>query len=723
MRFGELPPARRKVPPRLVRRIPVALADRLHHPLDDLGLRGRIVALEPAGKAEVAAVAHEGVVNLLPLVRPDRGGVRDLPAPEIVDRLRDLHRARIALLLEAGDPVRVQRAGAHLVGQEPAGRDDPRGRIAQVGNMELGAPAIEVAHGERQAAEIFEGVVGGEHAVQPRGAGQHRALNAAQIFGEDIGARGNAPMAAAIGILQPGEIGLRQRRLVLPGRGPEGLFRQAGAIIRRRIAEDPQRGELGRALRRLAGLNEPCGDPPAVARHRIVRLVQRRDLFDGTGQKPDEAVELVTVDAGHLQYDVDARAAELGARHDVDRDETPGRVPGRPQPERMHHLALDDAEMAHGFARPQAEGELVRKGAVMGRPMGLQQLAERHFARLVGGAGRHLVGFETEEIAPARNVRIAHGIAAGPRRDKSAGKAVQQRFHLARLAKMPVERGGPFQHGAQGRVGDVRHRRAAAQMAFEKPIGRGPGQRAGIAGRHLVRIGAGRGVERPAELLHDGRQPVLGRRGSAKRMKAERHGVARKFVQMIVERREEAGKIPGDRLVRPAHVAGKAARRHEPPDPGAGPLAHRAVLELGMLMDPGVKIVQFAIEAGRREGRRLVADRHCPAPAPRLDRLGHIVLDIGVEDRQVADGEPGIVARGKAAVLAGRPFLRAMGAEMNERIGTDSLAEMQIGGEVPVARRHRHVVVARPRLVAARKLRQDRELAEQEARNGEVPFA
>ena len=227
----------------------------------------------------------------------------------------------------------------------------------------------------------------------------------------------------------------------------------------------------------------------------------------------------------------------------------------------------------------------------------------------------------------------------------------------------------------------------------------------------LFRVSRQQIVIGPAQLLHDGQHTMLGFSGFAKRMQAQRHGSRRQRVQMVVQGLEEVSR-PRQRLFRaPAQICGDVGG-----DGGFGETAQRvvpdrAVFQLLDLVDQGVNVAQLVIETGRREGGRLVRDGGRPPAADRLNGFGHIVLDIGVDHHRIADREMGVVIGPQAAILARRPFLGPVGAQMNDGVGLKPLADHQIGGEIEMARRNQRVVIALADRVGPRRLGQHQQLA------------
>ena len=130
---------------------------------------------------------------------------------------------------------------------------------------------------------------------------------------------------------------------------------------------------------------------------------------------------------------------------------------------------------------------------------------------------------------------------------------------------------------------------------------------------------------------------------------------------------------------------------------------------------------QRRVQAAGGKGRRLVADDGGAAPALGLGGFADVVGNVGVGHGDVAQRQQGRVVHGQAALLARQPFLRAVGAKVDERIGP--LARPQIGGEVVVRGQGGGGVVDGFFLahlpVGARRLRQDEHLAQLQARDDE----
>ena len=402
--------------------LPVALARGLEHALHGLRQRVRVLGLEPVLEAEVVLVAHVDVDHLLPLVVAHdfaRGG---RPAPEVVGGVQHLQRARVALLHQALDVAGVELARGQLLGEELRRTLDlATTRAAQVADVELGRLAVEVPHGQRDAAQVLEGVVGGQHAVEVGAAREHRALGAAQVLGVEVdglaalGCRPRHAGAAPLLLVRPiGELHLGQIQLgellvalglALPGVGGERRVVQPGAVAPALRGKDARgAGELRRLGIGALG-DESLRDALAVGGHGVVGLVpgagrQQHRL----GQLLHDVGEMVAVQAGGRQHHVHARAAQPLAVHQLHAGDAPALVPHGLDAEQPQGLGLEHAEVAHGLHRPEAEGELLRLPAVQLAVLG-QHVLGRLLAGLPGLFGGDARGVEAIEVA-ARGIGV-----------------------------------------------------------------------------------------------------------------------------------------------------------------------------------------------------------------------------------------------------------------------------------------------------------------------------
>lgn len=239
-----------------------------------------------------------------------------------------------------------------------------------------GCLAVEVAHRQRQPAQVGERIVGGQHAVQVGRSRQHRRLGAAQLLGVGVDALRNlAPVLriGAVAVLHALQVGLGQCGVAVPRVGTQHLAAQAAAVVALRAGED---AGARVAIRRLVVQPlrlQPCAHRRGVAGDGVVAalggLGQRQRLVEPLHHHR----ELVAVQAGGRQHHVHAGTTEFGGRNQFDATDAAALVPHRPHAQRGEHLRLEDAVVAHGLHAPQRERQLLRRLAVFGA-VRLQQL-------------------------------------------------------------------------------------------------------------------------------------------------------------------------------------------------------------------------------------------------------------------------------------------------------------------------------------------------------------
>ena len=133
------------------------------------------------------------------------------------------------------------------------------------------------------------------------------------------------------------------------------------------------------------------------------------------------------------------------------------------------------------------------------------------------------------------------------------------------------------------------------------------------------------------------------------------------------------------------------------------------------------------MQAGGCKRRRLVGDRHGTSAPLGLQGLADVIDDVRIDHRHIAHRQQRVVVYGQATFLARQPFLRAVCAVVDQRIGSVAFARPQVGCEIEMRRPGLGTVVQRFFLVlpflAARRLRQDHDVAELCARHDEVILA
>ena len=145
----------------------------------------------------------------------------------------------------------------------------------------------------------------------------------------------------------------------------------------------------------------------------------------------------------------------------------------------------------------------------------------------------------------------------------------------------------------------------------------------------------------------------------------------------------------------------------------------------GVFVDEALELQRVVAVASRFQRRRQMADGHRAEPALGGSRLARIVDDEGIDHRQPAEQRGRQAGRRQRHRLAGQPFERAVGAEMDHGVDAHRLAQPEIEGDVGVARRQVGVVIARlavERVAAVRLDGGDQSAVAREA-HGEVTVA
>ena len=433
-------------------------------------------------------VAHVHIDHFLPLVVAHDFAGHRRPAPEVVGRIQHLQRAGVAFLHQTLDVAGVELARGQLFGQELRRAFHPAAACAaQVADVQRGRFAVEMAHGQGDAAQVLEGVVRGEHAVQVGAARQHRALRALEVLGVQVhalaafqpGHAGLAPLLfiGAVGVLHFRQVELGQLAVAFlfaaPGvAGQHGIV-QAGAVVAAGRGKDARGPGLGGGLGIGPLGDELLGDALGVAGHGVVGLVLRlAGQQRGLGQLLHDVGEVVAVQAGGRQHHVHARAAQLFARHQAHAGNAPARIPHRLHAQQPQRLRFQQAEVAHGLHRPQAEGEFFWGFAVQLAVFGKQVFGGllARFPRLLGG---HARGVKAVEVAPRGvGIGVLDGVAAVGGGQVLAIQHGQQAGQLALGTQVGVSGAGLLQRFLQ-RLGQVVHGFALHHVALQELVGRG----------------------------------------------------------------------------------------------------------------------------------------------------------------------------------------------------------------------------------------------------------
>ena len=125
------------------------------------------------------------------------------------------------------------------------------------------------------------------------------------------------------------------------------------------------------------------------------------------------------------------------------------------------------------------------------------------------------------------------------------------------------------------------------------------------------------------------------------------------------------------------------------------PVAAAAVEPVGLriFVDQPLELLLVLVEPGAGQRRRQMAERDGGDAALGLRGLAGIADDEGIDDRQRAGDDLGKAGLAQRDRLAGQPFQRAMGADMDEGMAAERLPQPQAEGEQRMARRQRRVVI------------------------------
>ena len=193
-------------------------------------------------------------------------------------------------------------------------------------------------------------------------------------------------------------------------------------------------------------------------------------------------------------------------------------------------------------------------------------------------------------------------------------------------------------------------------------------------------------------------------------------------MQMVVQRVQKAVEISGGLLLAPAQIRVHVRLDGASADLLAHGVAHLTFIQLFVLMNQMVQVAHLVIQPGWRKGRCLVADHHSAAPALGLNGFADVVLNVGVDDWQIACRQPGIVVGGQAAILARQPLLGAVGAQMDQRIRAGAGLQVAVGGQIAVIGRAVTAVIVAG-FAAARHLRHQQQVTELPGRQDKRGFA
>ena len=151
--------------------------------------------------------------------------------------------------------------------------------------------------------------------------------------------------------------------------------------------------------------------------------------------------------------------------------------------------------------------------------------------------------------------------------------------------------------------------------------------------------------------------------------------------------------------------------------PGVGIRIHRPPA-----IDRGLEIDQAAIQPRFGHRRRQIADQRRAGAALGERTFGRIVRGVEIEVRQVGDQPVRPALGGQPGLFAGHEFERAMGAEMQHRMGAEILAQIAVEGAEGMRRREALLEQQPHRVafVAEGGLHADEDIAEMRAEDEDV---
>ena len=451
---------------------------------------------------------------------------------------------------------------------------------------------------------------------------------------------------------------------------------------------------------------------------------------------------MVAVQAGGREHHVHARAAQLFTRHELHVDDATAFIPDGFHAHQPQGLGLQQALVAHGLHRPQRHGQLGRCPA-MPLAVGGDEFLGGLLAGFPGVAGGHAGRVKAIEVATGgQGIGVAHRIspvgggtvASLQGSDEPPGLAagIQRLPPLACLGELSLQ--------GLGQLAQIAQIGVRLQVALEQTVGRGVDHLLVVDGQGLVQLGlrfahvaGGRFQEGLAQHHHHGGQPVFFLGVLPEGVQAHGLDGFSQLVQVGVQRVEEGAEIGAGAFFGPFQVGQQAFLFCAGQDIGPDLVLDGAFFLREPLVQQVVQLGQSLVQAGRAQWRGLVADGDGAATATGLGGFTNVVDDVGVDDRDVADGQHRRIVDGQAAFLAGQPFLGAVGAEVDQGVMRSALADPQVGGQVGVRGQGvgaggvveglLAVDVAIGAGFGAAGLRQDGQLAQLQTRDGKDGFA
>jgi hypothetical protein len=236
-------------------------------------------------------------------------------------------------------------------------------------------------------------------------------------------ARWRALLIARIGVAAPGQVGLGEVGVAAPVAGVDQR-QDARAIAAGLAAKDAIARLAGRLGRVEPGPQQlGLGGQGVLTREVLAkRLVQRDHHLAGLVEQRDQVREGIAEEAADPADHVDARAAQLGQRDDLDAQHAPVLgLPARAQAQQRQHLGDIVSGRAHRAGAPDADAHA--GGILAGLALvPADQVVGQALPDLPGRHARQRTRVDRIEIAAGRQHmrHAARRRAARPRRDMAA---------------------------------------------------------------------------------------------------------------------------------------------------------------------------------------------------------------------------------------------------------------------------------------------------------------
>ena len=384
---------------------------------------GVVALAEELRQAKPLRIVEVNGLHFIPRPVLDQIGARHLPAPQVFEEFL-AHRPcpGVAVTHQRLEPGGIEEAAAQFAEQGAGQRFDiGPARLGVLQDQRFRRLAGTAFDGQRQAAEIIEGVVIVEQAVKVAGPPVVGAFDAVERRIEG-GVGGLAGLVEAVGVAHAVAVGAADFVALAPGAGTLGQAIDARAVSAGGIAENALGGGAAGFLRRQAGLFKggQTGQPfagNAVVGGRFVapwrgrhwrqgggqRFLQFRPLLGQAGGRGgerqaasavDQVVEIgieVAEQAGGGDDDIAANDAGLEA--DVGDDATG--VPHRLGAHQGEREGDHDAFVADGVGGPQDDAFRTLPGLVAS-----QRLLRQITAQPVAEVGGQDVAIDRVEVAP-----------------------------------------------------------------------------------------------------------------------------------------------------------------------------------------------------------------------------------------------------------------------------------------------------------------------------------